>query len=233
MSDSTMQLLEHSHATTTPPIHPARVCRVTVMAILAIAASTALRAESNFPPDAPLSADVCMTCHGGYGQGSEVVGGPKLAGMEPWYLKRQLQGFRSGFRGVEKDYIPAFEMRATAAILSDAEIDAVVADIGQWADVPVMQTVNGDAAAGAGLYAACAACHGANAEGNETLGAPALANRSDWYLVRQLERFASGQRGAHADDTAGQQMRAMAATLPDAASQYNVVAYINTLGKTE
>ncbi|MDY6983736.1 MAG: c-type cytochrome, partial [Pseudomonadota bacterium] len=161
------------------------------VAVLSSFCSAALHAESNFPPDAPLAADVCMTCHGGYGQGSEVVGGPKLAGMEPWYLKRQLEGFRAGFRGVEKDYIPAFEMRATAAILSDVEIATVVADIGSWPDVPVTPTITGDTANGEKLYATCVSCHGANGEGNEALGAPALAGRSDWYLVRQLERFAS------------------------------------------
>lgn len=201
---------------------------------LSFLSSPAVLAESsNFPPDAPLSSDVCMTCHGGYGQGSEVVGGPKLAGMEPWYLKRQLQGFRAGFRGVEKDYIPGFEMRATAAILSDFEIDAVVADISQWPDVEVEPTITGDVEAGAKLYSTCVSCHGANAEGNEALGAPALANRNDWYLVRQLERFASGARGAHADDTAGQQMRAMVAMLTSEASQRDVIAYINTLGAAE
>ncbi len=192
-------------------------------------APAAVHAESNFPPDAPLSADVCMTCHGGYGQGSEVVGGPKLAGMEPWYLKRQLLGFRSGFRGIEKEYIPAFEMRAIAATLTDAEIDQVVADIGQWQDVAVTATLEGDAATGANVYATCAACHGAAAEGNEALGAPALAGRSDWYLLNQLERFSTGSRGMHAEDTAGQQMRAMMTALPDESSRRDVLAYINSL----
>jgi cytochrome c553 len=191
--------------------------------------ATGLQAESNFPPDAPLSADVCMTCHGGYGQGSEVVGGPKLAGMEPWYIKRQLMGFRSGFRGTATDYIPAFEMRATAAGLSDIEIDTVVADVAQWPDVAIVQTLEGDAAAGQALYGPCAACHGAAAEGNEALGAPALAGRNDWYLLRQLELFAKGQRGMHADDAAGQQMRAMMSTLPDADSWKDVLSYISSL----
>jgi cytochrome c553 len=192
-----------------------------------------LRAESNFPPDAPLAADVCMTCHGGYGQGSEVVGGPKLAGMEPWYLKRQLLGFRRGFRGIEKEYIPAFEMRATAAALSDEEIDQVVADIGEWQDFAVVPTLDGDVAAGAAWYAPCAACHGPNAEGNEALGAPALAGRSDWYLLRQLERFSTGQRGMHADDSAGQQMQAMMTSLPDTDSWRDVVVYINSLSNAD
>lgn len=198
-------------------------------ATLLLAPITTLHAESNFPPDVPLSADVCMTCHGGYGQGSEVVGGPKLAGMESWYLKRQLQGFRSGFRGMEKEYIPAFEMRALASTLTDEEIDKVVADIGKWQDVAVTPTLNGDAAAGATLYAPCAACHGAKAEGNEALGAPALAGRNDWYLMHQLERFSAGGRGAHADDTGGQQMRAMMTSMPDESSWRNVLAYISSL----
>jgi cytochrome c553 len=209
-----------------------RALALWLLALLLLSAAK-VRAESNFPPDAPLSADVCMTCHGGYGQGSEVVGGPKLAGMEPWYLKKQLLGFRSGFRGIEKDYIPAFEMRATAVILSDAEIDRVVADIGEWQDVAVTPTLDGDAAAGASLYTPCAACHGANAEGNEALGAPALAGRSDWYLTNQLERFSTGTRGMHADDVGGQQMRAMMSALPDADSRRDVLAYIGSLSNSD
>jgi cytochrome c553 len=205
--------------------------RSTLAVALLLAQAAALRAESNFPPDAPLSADVCMTCHGGYGQGSAVVGGPKLAGMEPWYLKRQLLGFRSGFRGIEKGYIPAFEMRATAAALTDAEIDQVVADISRWQDVAVTPTLEGDVAAGKRLYASCTACHGERAEGNEALGAPALAGRNDWYLLQQLERFSMGQRGTHADDSAGQQMRAVIATLPDAESWRDVLVYISSLDK--
>jgi cytochrome c553 len=220
MSNRTMMHSRHSRFTRTYSL---------IAGILMLFPAAALHAESNFPPDAPLSADVCMTCHGGYGQGSEVVGGPKLAGMEPWYIKRQLMGFRSGFRGTATDYIPAFEMRATAASLSDIEIDTVVADIAQWPDVALVPTLEGDVAAGEGLYGPCAACHGATAEGNQALGAPALAGRNDWYLLRQLELFAKGERGMHADDAAGQQMRAMMSTLSDADSWHDVLAYISSL----
>lgn len=209
-----------------------RPCCLLLQVTLLLVPAASLQAESNFPADAPLSVDVCMTCHGGYGQGSAVVGGPKLAGMEPWYIKRQLQGFRSGYRGTATDYIPAFEMRATAAILSDAEIEKVVADIAQWPDLAVAPTLEGDVAAGETLYAPCAACHGALAEGNEALGAPALAGRNDWYLLRQLELFSTGQRGMHADDVAGQQMRALMSTLPDAESWRNVLVYISSLDTT-
>jgi cytochrome c553 len=198
-----------------------------LLALLAL--SPALQAESNFPPEVPLSADVCMTCHGGYGQGSDGVGGPKLAGMEPWYLKRQLLAFRAGYRGVEKDYIPGHEMRITAEALEEHEIDAVIAEIAAWPEQPVVPMVEGDAVAGASLYTGCAACHGMTGEGNEALSAPALAKRNDWYLLRQLELFAKGWRGAHADDQAGQQMRAMMGSVTEPKAWQDLVAYINTL----
>ena len=54
--------------------------------------------------------------------------------------------------------------------------------------------------------------------------------QQDWYLVRQLENFKSGVRGAHADDAAGAQMRPMAMMLADAAAMRNVAAYIVSLG---
>jgi cytochrome c553 len=224
MSSKSMKYSLHDSSTLAPALW---------LKVLLLVPAAGLHAESNFPPDAPLSADVCMTCHGGYGQGSEVVGGPKLAGMEPWYLKRQLLGFRSGFRGIEKEYIPAFEMRAIAATLSDEEIDQVVADISEWPDATLTPTIEGDAEAGANLYASCAACHGAQAEGNEALGAPALVGRSDWYLLNQFERFSTGSRGIQADDVAGQQMRAMMMSLPDEKSRRDVLVYINSLNKLD
>jgi len=170
-----------------------------------------------------------MTCHGAWGQGSPVVGGTNLAGMEPWYLQRQLELFRAGGRGYEKEYIPAYEMRKTAEALDDADIAALVATIGKWESVEVAATLEGDAARGATLYQACAACHGANAEGNEILGAPALHNRNDWYLLNQLKLYKSGWRGTHSADGPGQQMRAMMGTLATDADMLDVLAHINEL----
>ena len=46
-------------------------------------------------------------------------------------------------------------------------------------------TVSGDVAHGSSSTN-CATCHGAKGEGNPALQAPALAARSDWYLVTQL-----------------------------------------------
>ena len=86
-----------------------------------------------------------------------------------------------------------------------------------------------DAAAGQALYAVCAACHGAQGEGNQALNAPKLAGLSGWYLKRQISNFKHGIRGNNPKDAFGQTMAPMAATLADAAAVDNVVAYIRTL----
>ena len=43
----------------------------------------------------------------------------------------------------------------------------------------------------------CAACHGAQGEGNRQLNAPKLTGLEDWYLQRQLKYFKQGARGTH------------------------------------
>ncbi|MGZ5774990.1 MAG: c-type cytochrome [Ramlibacter sp.] len=96
----------------------------------------------------------------------------------------------------------------------------------------VAARVPGNATAGQALFATCAACHGAHAEGNLALNAPRLAGQPAWYLERQLRLFKSGARGAHEKDTYGKTMAAMAATLPDEAAIANVAAYIAALPDT-
>lgn len=66
---------------------------------------------------------------------------------------------------------------------------------------------------GAELYAACAACHGDQAQGNASLGAPPIAALPEWYLLAQLTKFRIGARGAHPDDYEGLRMRPMARQL--------------------
>ena len=87
----------------------------------------------------------------------------------------------------------------------------------------------GDVAAGKAAYAVCAACHGANAEGNLAMNAPKLSGQSPSYLERQLRLFKQGARGTHEKDAFGKTMAPMAATLADDAAVANVVAYIGTL----
>ena len=88
----------------------------------------------------------------------------------------------------------------------------------------------GDVARGQALFAVCSTCHGQNAEGMQEMNGPALAGREVWYLVRQLENFKTGVRGAHPDDVYGRQMAPMAQLLADAQAIQDVAAYLNSLG---
>ena len=87
----------------------------------------------------------------------------------------------------------------------------------------------GNAATGKALYQVCSACHGLQGEGNQALHAPKISGQEDWYLKRQLAYFKRGIRGSNPDDTYGQQMAPMAATLVDEAALNNITAYIQTL----
>ncbi len=84
-------------------------------------------------------------------------------------------------------------------------------------------------AQGEASFQICKTCHGQNGEGQKALNAPALAGQPDWYLVRQLQNFKAGIRGAHEKDVYGSQMRPMALTLADDNAVKNVAAYIKTL----
>ena len=171
----------------------------------------------------------CTVCHGAHGNGNPAINAPKIAGIERWYLKQQLASFRAGLRGTKPTDEPGMEMQPVGMQLDDAAIEAVATYVAQFEPVGPPVTVQGDSKRGRTLYATCSGCHGANAEGNGALKAPALAGQTDWYLVRQLERFRDGERGFAAEDTPGVTMRAAAGALPDAKAVNDLVAYINTL----
>jgi cytochrome c oxidase subunit 2 len=171
----------------------------------------------------------CTVCHGAEGNGNLAINAPKIAGIEPWYLKRQLQQFRAGARGTKSSDLPGMEMQPVGMQLDDPTIEKVAAYIGTFSPKSPPPTVAGDAKRGKSLYVTCSGCHGSQGEGNAELKSPALAGQTDWYLVTQLERFRTGERGFMPEDEQGTQMRAASATLPDTAAVQDVVAYINTL----
>lgn len=175
----------------------------------------------------------CTTCHGVEFRGNSFVDAPRLNGMEDWYLRNQMRAFAGGWRGTHSADLIGMEMQPQAAALTEKQLEAAVQFV---ASVPVRLTtlsftVQGDENRGADLYLTCAACHGAGGEGNATLQAPRLAGQSDWYLVRQLEKYIAGSRGHEPQDTLGTQMRAATAVLSSADDVLDVVAYINTLTK--
>lgn len=172
----------------------------------------------------------CAACHGANAEGNKALNAPALAGQEAWYLERQLSNFKAGVRGTGSDAFGAQMAPMAAMLATDADIKNVAAFIAALSPASITHDGGGDAAAGQALYGTCAACHGVQAEGNAALNAPTLVIQQDWYIVRQLENFKSGARGAHADDAFGAQMRPMAMMLADAAAMKNVAAYIASLG---
>jgi cytochrome c oxidase subunit 2 len=118
-------------------------------------------------------------------------------------------------------------MRGMVVVDTQEDFDAWLDTQPTYAEVLARQP--GDAAMGQAQYAVCAACHGAQGEGNPALNAPKLAGQESWYMRRQIEYFKNGARGAHPDDEFGRQMAPMAATLVNDAAIENVIAYVQTL----
>ena len=98
--------------------------------------------------------------------------------------------------------------------------------------ISVKAAASADKEAGKEIYiATCVACHGAKADGNDAVGAPALAGQHESYLARQLANFNQGFRGTEKSDRFGRDMVAMATVVKDPSSQTNVSAYLASLDK--
>lgn len=203
----------------------------TALALSAFSSISVQAAEGDVGVAAAMDDRYCTTCHGAEGIGNIAVEAPRLAGMEAWYLKRQLENFRAGIRGAHQQDTQGIAMRPMAAKLTDESIADIVSWVGEWEYLPAAATIEGNVNQGRTAYQTCATCHGANAEGNEALGAPALAGQNDWYMITQLRNFRAGFRGSHPEDTYGSQMLAMSKSLRDDQAVINVVSYINTLQK--
>jgi cbb3-type cytochrome c oxidase subunit III len=73
---------------------------------------------------------ICSSCHGSHGRGNQAMGAPNLLGIDPVYMERQINAFRSGARGALKDDKWGAQMRVGAGMLPDAKsVRDVVAHI--------------------------------------------------------------------------------------------------------
>ena len=120
-----------------------------------------------------------------------------------------------------------FAMRGAVVVDEQDDFDTWLAQQPTFAEQNAR--VAGNASIGAAQYAVCAACHGSEGQGVAAMNAPKIAGQSDWYLKRQILSYKNGLRGVHENDTFGQQMIGMVATLADEAAVDNVVAHIATL----
>jgi len=122
-----------------------------------------------------------------------------------------------------------FIMRGSVTVDTQEDFDAWLAEQPTFAETQSLAAPN--RAAGQVQYAACAACHGQNGEGNQALNAPKLAGQQAWYIERQLNHFKVGARGGEGD-TNGAQMIAFAGMLTTDEAVRNVAAYISSLPDT-
>ena len=197
--------------------------------------------------------EVCAFCHGPQGQGSERLDAPALAGMEAWYVERQLHNFRDRTRGMHPEDLTGLQMSIVSGMTrNNATIRTLAEYIAGMEPGAGLEMLNGepvttgrpyiwhsdyadftspepgDAARGAQAYVTCGVCHGPAGEGNEALAAPKLTDIQDWYQARQLRYFKDGIRGRGAGDIYGAQMAAMSMTLTDQTIA-DLIAYIDTL----
>lgn len=190
----------------------------------------------------------CTFCHGLEAQGNDRRDGPALAGLQAWYIEKQIYNFRNGLRAYSEEDIPGKIMHGSTPMIRDEftikSISEYIAGLepglpmarNAVGDRPFVwdspyagldESIVGDAAAGASTYnGICMICHGAEGSGNEALGAGSLKYLSGMYMERQLMYFRDGMRGAHPEDVTGQQMAAMAKTLTTDQAIADVVAYI-------
>lgn len=172
----------------------------------------------------------CAACHGQQGEGNINLNAPKLSGLNPWYLERQLKHFKNDMRGGNPDDSYGLQMVQMVATLPDDQaIRDVSAYIDTLEDKPAETTVTGDTTNGRRLYRSCANCHGAEGQGVWSTNAPRLAGMSDWYLVRQLQNYKAGARGYHPADASGKQMAMLTGMLTSDESIHDVISYVNKL----
>lgn len=180
---------------------------------------------------APTPAVICESCHGTRSEGLSSLSAPRLAALPDWYVEKQLRNFKAGSRGgVSSDESAATMARIARTLATDNDIHEVAEYFASMPPPAVSpQTVSGSSDRGKDVFRQCAACHGADGNGDRQLQAPPLRGANDWYVVRQLKAFHDGRRGADPKDASGGSMRAIAQAISSDASMNDLAAYIRTL----
>ena len=90
----------------------------------------------------------CAHCHGVTGEGNDTLGAPNLTRLSESYIKRQLQGFKEGWRSKDNHYTQS--MTAAIATLDTPTLGSATTAISRLPDSKVMSPAprNGDVARG-------------------------------------------------------------------------------------
>jgi cytochrome c553 len=153
-------------------------------------------------------AQVCVACHGPSGEGKEELHSPSIAGLPTWYVEEQVKKFRAGTRGFHPEDLPGQQMRAIALTLTDAQIAEAAATV---ATLPIRLSepppADFDLETARYSYANdCMECHRYNGKGEIVFHSAQLVTLNRSYLLRQLQNFRSGRRGATEGDMYGSKM---------------------------
>ena len=144
--------------------------------------------------DAARGLPACVSCHGAAGN-STIAANPKLAGLNPAYVYKQLKDFTAPERNQPV-------MTTYAKMLSDAEMKDISAYLGAQVSKPGAAKNKDTVELGKRIYRggiaeksvpACASCHGASGAGIP-IQYPRLAGQHQDYTVAQLTAFRGGAR---------------------------------------
>jgi cytochrome c553 len=139
----------------------------------------------------------CHTCHGLRGEGDGNLT-PRIAGLDPGYIARQLIFFADGLRDDEHMSWIARQLTDEQRIrVSEyyARLDPVPLESGPSVRLdcaPVAATLYSDGDPERGIEA-CATCHGTDGRGAGR-GNPSLAGQPAPYIAEQLRAWRSGER---------------------------------------
>lgn len=127
------------------------------------------------------AANACFSCHGLEGQGDGDTA-PRLAGLDPGYLHRQLEDYAAQTR--DDDVMSPIAKRLTpAARLAVAAHYATLSrPVGTGLSTPAPVA-----------YRTCIDCHGGAGEGRGP-GNPAIAGQPAAYVREQLHRWKTAER---------------------------------------
>ncbi|MDB6076234.1 MAG: cytochrome-c oxidase [Verrucomicrobiaceae bacterium] len=174
--------------------------------------------------------NACASCHGPVAQGMEPIKVPPIAGQPGWYVLRQLDNFREGRRGTNAAEPQAMIMAAMVKALSPGQLQSVANYLQSLPLVVPTAPKNANLAMGKTLFEErCMECHRYNGSGEMTFGSPPLVGLPDWYLIAQLRKFKTGERGATPADPYGAKMVFSSQFIESEEALCSVVSYIVTL----
>ncbi len=174
--------------------------------------------------------NVCASCHGPQAQGAEPLKVPSIAGAPSWYVLRQLDNFREGRRGTNTAEPQAMIMAAMVKALSPDQLHSVANYLQSLPPVSPAPPEGTNLSMGKTLFEErCMECHRYNGSGEMTFGSPPLVGLPGWYLMAQIGKFKSGERGAFADDPYGAKMVLSSQFIESEEALHSVVSYILTL----